>query len=473
MILALVAVRYALRGRVSSRLMVAAWVVVAVRLVVPVSLPAIQLHQTVDLTASGSYGQALGSGADLAGAVSDGLAGLPLLGGALEWLPRVWLAGTVLCAAVLGAQCLLAFAQVRTSRPTDNGTLRAWAAGAPLRRRLQVRECPKASAPLTYGVLRPVVLVPPGFLRTVGEREALLALRHELAHVRRCDVLLKLLFSIAACIHWFNPLVWAMRALANRDLELSCDEWALRGCRSDDRSRYARTLALYSAPRFAQGATMAAFAPSRLEERVEAVLRGRSASVSALAAVAVTAALGLALGVGGMVTPAAARCLDVTIDTPYFSFQVPEEWQDKVAVCTDGSGSALYVYPAGYPEQWLLEFRVTEGDALSELPEETLGCTYLVKQKTVDGATLTVRAVNYLGMSLGDAWATSYVSNPSYPGLEGEKAVVLLSTGGAWSADKLHATDLTAVDLATGFDYYRDVVAQGIVVPGDAEDVPL
>ena len=43
-------------------------------------------------------------------------------------------------------------------------------------------------------------------------------LTHEMAHIRRFDALSKLLLAAAACLHWFNPLVWVMLVLANRDL---------------------------------------------------------------------------------------------------------------------------------------------------------------------------------------------------------------------------------------------------------------
>ena len=56
------------------------------------------------------------------------------------------------------------------------------------------------------------------------------------------SIALSLLLIAAACVHWFNPLVWAMYVLANRDLELSCDETVLRRFGGDVRGAYARVL---------------------------------------------------------------------------------------------------------------------------------------------------------------------------------------------------------------------------------------
>ena len=67
-------------------------------------------------------------------------------------------------------------------------------------------------------------------------------LTHELVHIRRFDTLMKLLFVTTVCVHWFNPLVWAMYVLANRDLELSCDEAVVRTFGETMKSAYALTL---------------------------------------------------------------------------------------------------------------------------------------------------------------------------------------------------------------------------------------
>lgn len=65
---------------------------------------------------------------------------------------------------------------------------------------------------------------------------------HEYVHIRRFDCLLKLLLTAALCLHWLNPLVWVMYLLANRDIELCCDEVVLPRMGLEKRSVYAMTL---------------------------------------------------------------------------------------------------------------------------------------------------------------------------------------------------------------------------------------
>ena len=89
--------------------------------------------------------------------------------------------------AVLYARGLRRF---RASAPCEDGFARQWLARHPLRRPLRLRLCAAIDAPLTYGLLRPVILLPADF--DLSDREALdCVLRHELAHVRRFDTLFK------------------------------------------------------------------------------------------------------------------------------------------------------------------------------------------------------------------------------------------------------------------------------------------
>ncbi len=71
---------------------------------------------------------------------------------------------------------------------------------------------------------------------------ASLCVEHEYVHIRRLDMLTKLIMIAAVCIHWFNPLVWVMYILFNRDLELSCDETVVCRFGMDIKSVYATTL---------------------------------------------------------------------------------------------------------------------------------------------------------------------------------------------------------------------------------------
>ena len=76
--------------------------------------------------------------------------------------------------------------------------------------------------------------------------------------------------SLALCLHWFNPLVWLMVMLANRDLELCCDEAVLR--RLGDGTGYALTLVAL-AEQSSASPLVSHFSHHRLRERIVAIMK--------------------------------------------------------------------------------------------------------------------------------------------------------------------------------------------------------
>ncbi|HEV2148026.1 MAG TPA: M56 family metallopeptidase, partial [Longimicrobiaceae bacterium] len=80
--------------------------------------------------------------------------------------------------------------------------------------------------PMTWGMLRPVVLLPASCDSWPAERRDVV-LRHELAHVARRDVLTLALAQLACAVHWFNPLSWVALHQLRAEAERCCDDWVL------------------------------------------------------------------------------------------------------------------------------------------------------------------------------------------------------------------------------------------------------
>ena len=135
----------------------------------------------------------------------------------------VWLVGVAVCALTFAVLYVRCFREFQISLPVGHDYARRWLSAHPLRRPLAIRQLGRVSSPLTFGVLRPVILMPKA--TDWSDEDALrFVLEHEFVHVQRFDALSKLALIAAACVHWFDPLVWGMYVLANRGLELSCDE---------------------------------------------------------------------------------------------------------------------------------------------------------------------------------------------------------------------------------------------------------
>lgn len=159
-----------------------------------------------------------------------------------------------------------------------------WLCDHPLRRSLTIRESDRISAPVSGGILRPVILLPAR--RDWDEETRRCVLAHEMTHIQKLDGLVKLLSAAAVCLHWFNPLVWAMAFLVNRDLEFACDEAVLSG--ETGRADYARALLAAESARCARPLFANGFGAATVK-RMEAVARFRRPG-TALRAVSLLAA---------------------------------------------------------------------------------------------------------------------------------------------------------------------------------------
>lgn len=174
---------------------------------------------------------------------------------------------------------------VRESRaelsPAWAATLRRVASEAGIRRPLRVLESDDVPSPCTFGVARPVVLLP-----ATGadwpEPQRRFTLLHELAHVRRLDYLTTQVSNLACAVHWYNPLVWFAAVQARKLQEQACDDVVLNagGMPSD----YAQFLvSIAGDPRRVSLAIPAAIGMvqrSQLHGRVTAILDASRARLS-------------------------------------------------------------------------------------------------------------------------------------------------------------------------------------------------
>ncbi len=122
--------------------------------------------------------------------------------------------------------------------------------------------------PFTMGILSPKIYLP----EFLSHREKQFIILHEQTHIRRGDHIVKLLAFLALTIHWFNPLVWIAFCIAEKDMEMSCDETVMKKMKEDIRAEYSTSLlCLATGKRIIRG-TPLAFGEGNTKSRVKNIM---------------------------------------------------------------------------------------------------------------------------------------------------------------------------------------------------------
>lgn len=133
--------------------------------------------------------------------------------------------------------------------------------------------CDEISSPFILGLCRPRIYLPSGL--SPAAKPYVLA--HEQAHLRHGDAWWKLFGFLLLSVYWFHPLVWAAYALFCRDLEMACDERAVKGMDDRQRKDYACTLLLCAAPKGSFSVCPVAFSQNSIKARIRNLLQKKKA----------------------------------------------------------------------------------------------------------------------------------------------------------------------------------------------------
>lgn len=134
--------------------------------------------------------------------------------------------------------------------------------------------CDKIVSPFVMGVIFPKIYLP----YQISGTEKKYVLRHERIHIKHHDPLIRIIGTLCACLHWWNPLVWLAVYLMNQDMEMFCDETVLRHAPLKERKAYAQILLSFAEKDGGFGAGLA-FGESHTERRVKNIMKKRKKSV--------------------------------------------------------------------------------------------------------------------------------------------------------------------------------------------------
>ncbi len=125
-------------------------------------------------------------------------------------------------------------------------------------------ECDDIDTPFVLGIVRPKIYLP---INLTSEEKRYI-LEHERHHIERFDHITKILFFIALCIHWFNPLVWISFTLFTKDMEMSCDEAVMKKMGEGVKADYSLSLLKLSSENRRIKPSPLAFGENNTKERI-------------------------------------------------------------------------------------------------------------------------------------------------------------------------------------------------------------
>lgn len=264
------------------------WDIALLRLLIPFSIPSvfsvytlIDNHITAPIfpgTGTGNVIPAISQQAPLIAAQKAAQFPANTLISVSVW-SVIWLIGMILCALFFAISYLRCLKEFQTSLPICNDYAKQWLRNCPLKRPISIRQSDRISAPLTYGIFRPVILMPKN-TDWENTRQLQYILSHEYVHIYRFDAVTKLIATIVFCIHWFNPMVWVMYILFSRDIELACDESVVRQFGETSKSAYARVLIEMEARQSGLLPFCNNFSKNAIEERIRSIMKAKKATVS-------------------------------------------------------------------------------------------------------------------------------------------------------------------------------------------------
>lgn len=382
-----------LRQHVRAKALYVVWLILALRLVIPVDLSLPEPAVTVEAP---SYQVALpartpsanlpaGAQIEEPSAVAGQTA--PEAASAVRTIPvtallsALWLFGVLAAALVQGGGYLLARRRLlRDARPDLEAEAGQTAASLGLKRAVPVRRSRQVRTPMVLGLIRPVLLLPEG--QEVDE----VVLCHELTHLKRLDLAYKALLVAACWLHWFNPLVWWMSRAASENLELCCDDDVAAGRDPAFRRKYGELL--LSTAEEKPGPTLSSrFGGSKqaMRDRLANLFvkkkRGRLLACTALAVLILVGGLVACEGRPAMTDMEAVNALleSVSYDGQELSFTIPEgerDWNLFLTQNEDDRTIAAYVIQGFNDTVWK--------------PGETYSFQLPVEHFLRDGLTLNV-----------------------------------------------------------------------------------
>ncbi len=284
-----------------------------------------------------------------------------------RWLVWVWAAGVCVIGVCAVVNDWKIRRRVHQRRPLINETalnlLEDCKALLAVSTPVALIETEAVRSPTLYGCVRPRLLLPAGLASSFTPEELRHVFLHEVAHIKRHDILLGWAMVVMQAVHWFNPLVWLAAHRLRADREMACDALALSYVKSGENESYGLTIV-----KLLEGFGQQGWAPSlasilenrkQMKERISMIAKFKKTNRGV--ALAATLVAGLAI----------VTLTDAQNPTPQQAESGDAKWdlQQQIQQANSGNRWAIYGLWEGYyrgshgmqpdliqADKWLKEF---------------------------------------------------------------------------------------------------------------------
>lgn len=361
LILFVIFLRFVLRGKISRRLMYALWLIVAVRLLIPISFPSpISVMNVVDTAA---LEQAVTQAPTFVPEVPtnspvDDTVFVPTPDSSVTFslygiLFIIWTLGVVavgLWFLTINLSLHRKFKATRTRYYCPECSVPVYVSDS-------------AFSPCLFGLFRPAIYVSSQSVK--DEFSARCVLTHELCHYRQFDHIWSAVRILCVILYWYNPLVWVAAVVSKNDCELSCDELSVRNLGEEYRLGYGEVLLNFvsskpTAKNLALAATTMTAGKRNIKERISMIAKSPKTLLPALIALILTMTLIVGCTFTGSKTPSGLKSADnLQVFFPAYTIDNP----NNIPLYDSINNTPKFSVTADFPETW--EFKISgDGTAM-------------------------------------------------------------------------------------------------------------
>lgn len=251
------------------------WKIVLVRLLIPVTIkipiPDFLINTKEKVSMAGNTLMNLALSGGLEGTEYHAVSGSYRLSGAYILL-AIWIAIAFILFCIFLFKYSMSRRQVNEALPSENDYANSWLSRQDMKRHVRILTFDRIESPVTVGVLNPRIILPKNMEMDRGKRLEYV-LSHEMVHIKRFDIVWKLLSMIILCLNWFNPLVWLMYRQFNQDIEMACDEKVIKIYGNDAKPDYAYAIIQLMERKPNASLMYSGFGQKPVEERIKSIMK--------------------------------------------------------------------------------------------------------------------------------------------------------------------------------------------------------